>query len=369
MYQAIFALLTAVGAWLAWRSNPLYSTKATLRFVAGVGATIAAFVAAIVAVTDAVQNRPMIAQAAALAATVLVGTLAFIWVIIVLSSRRIPPLPAGAKPVYLHRAKVGWWARRLVIALVAFGIAAAVLPGDARIIVSMLGGLLAFLGVVMLFGGYIAADRMDKCLAAMEADPWIHWRYAPAQWQAWSDAETDRLANAPAQWIWRRDWKRSLWPVAAIVGGVLIFDPGGWQWKAGYLSALLLLGIIIVEVSNWSARNAPRRMRAFLMGAAPESYFGSSGVYSDGVLTEWLTVSNYLLEATIDERTPRSVALLFEVIRANSTPLRVKRYVLMPAQPDDDLARLQQLLSAACPSANVALTTLAPGGTRTAVAS
>ena len=99
------------------------------------------------------------------------------------------------------------------------------------------------------------------------------------------------------------------------------------------------------------------------MGSAPESYFGASGVFSDGLYTEWLTVGNYLLEATIDERSPRSVALRFEVIQANALPLHVTRYVLMPPQPDADLARLQQLLSARCPSANVALTTSAPEAT------
>lgn len=357
MLQAIFALLTAVSIWAAWRSNPLYSTKATVRFVAGVGATTMAYVAAIIAVAEAVSKLSTAVAAAALAAVVLVGTLALIWTIIALSSPRVPPLPAGGKPVYLHRAKIGRWVPQVVIALLAVGIAAAVLRGDAQIAVSAFGGLLAFLAVTMLCGGYISADRMDKCLAVMEAGPWIHWRYTPEQWQSWSNAETDRLANAPPNWIWRRDWKRLSWVVVPTVIAVFVFDPGGWQWKAGYLAALLVLGIVILEVSNWSARNAPRRLRAFLMRATPESYFGSAGVLSDGVFTEWLTVSNYLLEATIDERAPRSVALRFEVIQASGLPLQVTRYVLMPAQPEDDLARLEQLLTAACTSANVVLTT------------
>jgi hypothetical protein len=238
------------------------------------------------------------------------------------------------------------------------------LRGDLQILVASFGGFTAFIGSTLLFAGYIAAVRMDKSLAVLEAEPWLHWCYTAAEWRAWSDAETERLANAPPQFVWRRDWKRTLWMVVPTVVLVLIVQPGGWAWKFGYLAALLVLFVVIIEGANWGAKNAPRRLHAFLMGAAPESYFGASGVFADGVFTEWLTVSNYLLEATIDERSPRSVALRFEVIQANALPLHVTHYVLMPPQPDADLARLQKLLSARCPSSNVALTTVAPESAR-----
>ena len=369
MLQAVFAVLTAVGVWVAWRANPLYSTKWTLRFVGVVGLTTIAFVGAIVAIAELVQGRPVVVEAAALAAAVLAGTLALIWVIIAFTSPQVPPLPVGAKPVYVHRAEVRPWARRFVIALVAFGVAAFVLRGDAQLLVSSLGGLLAFLAIVMLFAGYVAAGRMDKRLATMEVAPWVYWQYTPAEWQSWTRAETDRMGEMPPQWIWRRDWKRLLWPMLAVALGVTVFDPGGSQWKAAYVVAVLLLWIVIIEASNRSAGSASRRLRALLSRTKPESYFGASGVFSDGIYTEWLTVSNYLLEATIDERAPRSVALRFEVIEANAVPSQSTRYVLIPAQSENDLARLQQLLSEACPSANVALTTGAPAATAAIVAS
>jgi hypothetical protein len=357
MLQVAFALLMAVGVWAAWRGNPLYSTKSTLRFVAVVGAMALTVVAAVVAVADAAPKLPTAVAVAAIGAIAFFGMLLLIWTIMVLTSPRVPPLPPGAQAVYLHRAKVGRWARRLVIALVGFGIGAAVLRGDLQILVAAFGGLTAFLGMTMLFAGYIAADRMDKSLAAMEADPWVHWSYSPAQWQAWSAAETERLASAPPQFVWRRDWKRSLWVVVPTIALVSIFDPGDWLWKAGYLCALLVLGIVIIEGSNWSVKNAPHRLRALLMSATPESYLGSAGVFSDGTYTEWLTVSNYLIEATIDERAPRSVVLRFEVIQANGLAVQATRHVLIPDRPGEDLARLQQLLSARCPSANVSLMT------------
>jgi hypothetical protein len=40
------------------------------------------------------------------------------------------------------------------------------------------------------------------------------------------------------------------------------------------------------------------------MEANPEAWFGRDGVFCDGVFTQWLSVSVYLVSAAIDQRQP-----------------------------------------------------------------
>jgi hypothetical protein len=52
VYLVIFALLSAVGAWIAWRRNPLYSTRSTLRSASVVLLAIAAVIGVIAAAVN-----------------------------------------------------------------------------------------------------------------------------------------------------------------------------------------------------------------------------------------------------------------------------------------------------------------------------
>jgi hypothetical protein len=52
MIVALFVALSAFGAWTAWRRNPLYSTRSTLRSAAFVLLAIAAVIGIIVAAVD-----------------------------------------------------------------------------------------------------------------------------------------------------------------------------------------------------------------------------------------------------------------------------------------------------------------------------
>jgi len=177
-------------------------------------------------------------------------------------------------------------------------------------------------------------------------------------------AEVARLRATPPGWIWSRDWRRLIIPAVAIIGGVYLFDPGSLAWKSAYLGGLFVLGFVMVELSNRYAKGGARRLRASLMRATPETYFGAAGVFADGAFTQWITISEYLLEASIDERAPRSLTLRFEMIPPGPTaPYPVCVNVLIPPASDADLARLQELLSGACPSAQVALTPPSPADT------
>jgi hypothetical protein len=364
VYLTLFALLSVVGAWAAWRTHPLYSTQATLRFVAIVGLAIAAVIAAIAGVVKLTENSSPAVVGLSMFGVVLFGTLSLIWIIVALSSAHAPKLSANLEAVRVHRAKLLGWMRNLAYVLLAFGIAALLLPGDLKIVAGVFAAMTAFVGIVMLFAGYIAARGMDLALTSIEADPWLHWRYTPEEWKAWSDAETARLVATPPHWIWRRDWRRLIVPGVAIIGGVYLFDPGSWLWKSAYLGGLFALGFIMVELSNQYAKGGARRLHTSLMRATPETYFGASGVFADGVFTQWMTISKYLTEASIDERPPQSLTLRFEEIPPGpNPPFPVYVNVLIPPGSDGDLARLQERLSATCPSAGIALRPPLPSGT------
>jgi hypothetical protein len=359
MYLAIFALLSAVGAWAAWRSNPLYSRMATLRFIAAIVLGAAAVVGIILAtLTLTASSSPLVANTT-LALAVLIGTIAFIWIIVAASTPKVPPLPRATTLVRIHREKLVPYARWFVGSMLALGLLAIFVPGDWKIAVGVAAGLLGFLGIVLLFTGYIAALGFDRSLSSVESEPWVHWTYTREQWSAWSDAEVSRLAATPPHWVWRRDWKRIVLPVVAVVGGVYLFDPGSIAFRTGYLCVLFIIMAATVAISNRYGKTAPARLRRLIATATPETYFGPSGIYTEGVFTQWLTVSNYLVEATVDEREPRSLDLFFEQIVPGSYagPIPLHRHVLIPpgASSDIDITRLQGLLSAACPSARVAL--------------
>lgn len=359
MYLAIFSLLSVVGAWAAWRSNPLYSRMATLRFIVAIAVGAAVVVGIILAALNLTAKSSPLVSGTALALAVLVGTIFFIWIILWASTPKAPALQPGTTLVRVNREKLIPYVRWFFGSLLVLGLLAVVVPGDWKIAVGVVAGMLGFLGIILLFSGYIAALGFDRSLSSVESDPWVHWTYAPEQWKAWSDTEVARLVATPPQWVWRRDWKRIILPLVLVVGGVYLFDPGSIAWKTGYLCALFVLMAAMIEISNWYAKAAPARLRRLIASAKPEAYFGSGGIYTEGTYTEWLNVSNYLVEATIDEREPRSIDLFFEkaVPGAYTGPIAVHRHVLIPpgAASDNDITRLQGLLSAACPSASVSL--------------
>jgi hypothetical protein len=359
MYMAIFCLVSVVGAWVAWRSNPLYSRMATLRYIAAIVVGAALVVGIIISTLALTAKSSPIVANTALALAVLFGTIAFIWIIEAVSMPKVPPLLPATKIVRVHRAKLVpfvWW---FVGSLAVLALLAIVVPGDWKIAVGVVAGLLAFLGIVLLFTGYIAALGFDRSLSSVESEPWVHWTYTPEQWKAWTDAEVARLIATPPHWVWARDWKRIVLPVVLVVGGVYLFDPGSIAWRTGYLCVLFLFMAATIAISNRYGKAAPARLRRLLASASPESYFGSSGIYTEGTYTQWLTVSNYLIEATLDEREPRSLDFVFEKVISGgySGPISVHRHVLIPpgAASEIDITRLQGLLSAACPSARVAL--------------
>jgi hypothetical protein len=56
-------------------------------------------------------------------------------------------------------------------------------------------------------------------------------------------------------------------------------------------------------------QRASERLRANLLRCAPEGYFGQDGVFANGLFTTWFSANIYLISATVDESTPRSLHL------------------------------------------------------------
>jgi hypothetical protein len=356
VYIAFFTLFMAACAWGAWHNNPMYSNRTTIRYIVVITLAVAALMGAVIGTVQLVGSGPPPIAFGSLATVFLAGTIAMIWLIVKLSTPTAAALPPGTPLVRVHRGALTPWLRRFAWTLLVLAILAVALPGNGKVFVYAVGGFVVFLGIVMLFTAYIVALEADRSLTSVEMDPWVHWRYSPAQWKAWTDAEVDRAAATPAPWIWSRDWKRLAIPLLVITVGVYISEPQAWLWDTGYTVFVWVLFIALIALANRNGAALARRVRRLLSNAAPESYFGAAGVFSDGVYTQWQTVGNYLLEATMDERQPRSISLVFEKIgvgAAASAPVR--QSVPVPADANGDITRLQAALSARCPTAQIAL--------------
>jgi hypothetical protein len=115
----------------------------------------------------------------------------------------------------------------------------------------------------------------------------------------------------------------------------------------------------LAEASTRDFKRAPEKLRATLLEAVPEAYFGRDGVFCDGVYTTWLSLNVYLTSASIDERQPRSLVFHFDKIVPNpyagNPIIPIQQSVLIPQDAESDIARLRQELTARCPKARILL--------------
>ena len=165
--------------------------------------------------------------------------------------------------------------------------------------------------------------------------------------------------RTPPTFVLARNWHRLLWPFGAIAVGVYVFCPGGWQWKTVYIVGVCGAILAMALLAGRGGAPGADKLRARLLRASPEAYFGRDGIFCDGVFTPWLNVSTYLVSATFDERQPRSAMFNFE--RSVPNPygptqiIPIHQAVLIPAGGESDLPRLQQELTARCPRAQIHL--------------
>jgi hypothetical protein len=367
MITAALALFGAFGAWLAWKRNPMYSAASSARILGVVVVSIAVLVLVVVGAVNLTENRSAPVVIGTMLTVVVLGTFAMIFVIQSVSTpkeaRLATALPASATIVQVHRQKVYHWAKYLGGLVAIFAVLGIVLPGSAKFIALSFGGMALLLAVILLPVAYVNARHFDRSLTALELDPWIHWKYSPAQWNEWVNAQVERMKTKPSTFILKRDWHKFAWPFVIIAGGVIIFSPGSLLFRVGYV---LIVCCAIVGLAVYSAqeeRRAPERMRAQLMKTVPEVYFGHDGLFCDGVFTTWLSLNVYLMSASIDERPPRSLLFSFEKVQPSpytgNQVSAIQQSVVLPAGMDADVARLQRELSARCPRARVELAAVA----------
>jgi hypothetical protein len=361
--QLVFAIFLMLGAWTAWRRNPMYSARSTLRAAVIILLAIAGLIALIVATVNFTINRSPVVAGGALAAVIIVGALSMIFLIqAVTVPRESKPaaLPHSVKLVTTNRRKIYTWLKVFAILIGVFALGG-LIPGAARYISLTLGGFTLLLAIILLPVLYVTSRGFDQSLTELELNPWVHWLYTAEQWTAWSDIQADRAAATPPTFLLRRDWRRLAWPLIAIVIGVYFFVPGPWLWKTAYILFICAAIVSIAALGGRSASSTSEKLRAKLLAASPEAWFGRDGVFCDGVFTPWLNVSTYLLAAEIDQRQPRSLLFRFERSVPNpygpTQAIPIHQSVLIPASANSnaDLIRLQHELTARCPKASIAL--------------
>jgi hypothetical protein len=359
--QLIFAIGLMFSAWAAWRRNPLYSKRATLRAAVVVLLAIAGAIVLIIAVVNLTAGASPVVFGCVMAVTIIVATLGLIFIIQAVSvpkESKPAALPHSVKLVTTNRRKIYTWLKVLAILVVIFALGA-LIPGPTRYVSLTLGGMTLFLAIIMLPILYVTSRSLDQSLTDTELNPWVHWHYTPEQWQQWSAIQADRLRATPPTFTLKRDWRRFLFPFAIIIGGVAIFSPGSWMFKSVYLGVVCVAILALAVLSGRGGAHSADKLRTHLQQASPEAYFGHDGTFCDGVFTPWLSVNIYLLSAEIDQRQPRSLNLHFERSVPNpygtNQVIPIHQSVLIPANADSDIARLQRELTARCPKANIAL--------------
>lgn len=341
----------------------MYSAASSVRTLVIVALMMVGLVLAIIGVTNLIKDRSATVGFAAMMGVVVVGSLAMIFAIQAVSTPKeaklVTALPPAAKLSHFNRQKVYRWAKILagiVAVCAAWGV---LIPEPFKYVGVSLGGIILLLMVILLPVGYFNARNFDRSLTALQYDPWVHWRYPPAEWLAWSNIQSDRANAAPATFIWKRDWQKLAWPFAAIAIGVMFFSPGPTWAKALYV--LFVCGAI-AALATWSARDAgraPARLRAKLLASAPEAYFGHDGLFCDSAYITWLSLDVYLTSASVDERPPRSLLFNFEKVipspYSGNSIVVVHQSVLIPPNAEADIARLQRELATRCPKARITL--------------
>jgi hypothetical protein len=361
MYGAMLGIVMSVGGWLAWRRHPVYSQTATWRVFGEVLLLIIASICIIAVTVNLIQGRPFAVQAGALLGVIVCVTLGMIFAITAITTPKSAllntVLPADVPVINLRRRGVVHWLRVTAV-FTALCAAACALPGNARYIAATVLLMDVLIASILLPTAWFMARRFDRAATALTLHPWLHWRYSPEEWQAWSAIRVERLAAQPAAFELERDWRRVLLISGAILSGSFIFMTGSWGLRIGWAALCIALVLGVVEFAAWHARRAPDKLRTLLKRVAPDVWFGDDGLLCDDRLMTWLGADVYLASAALDERAPRSLSMKFEKIVPNpyGSPqtVEITQSVLIPAGAGaGDLLALRKALAERCPRATL----------------
>ena len=351
----IFAILTIVGAWTAWRRSPLYSVKITLKIV-GVFLLI---VAAIVGVSMAILHGPIRHSPAAQAILAVVVVIAIATgatgILIRITDAHVAQLPPSVQLVTIHRRKVHRWIWRTVVYELINAGAAVFLPSSWKWLPLFFGGFVLLLCGPMLMGFYMRARRLDLGMSVVIAGPWVHWQYTPAQWESWAKSQLAWERSKEGNLTWRASFVL-LSICAALFGLGALFSGASFRESVAIFGGLLAFVMLLLIGANWFGRTDFERRYRRLLAAPPEAYFGDEGLFCNGEYSPWILSGKYLLEATAASDAPARLVLIFQSFNG-STSVRVAQRVLIPEGRWPDVALLQQKLQARCPKAFIHMVT------------
>jgi hypothetical protein len=358
----IFALMSIAGAWAAWHRNPAYAGQSGLRALGSIVGFVAAAALVVAVTVHFMQPLSEALQFVIMGLLVIGLTLGLVFSIqaatIPKASRLATSLPTSTRILTVHRDHLYRWAKYVLGFLAVCG-AGLLIPGTTRYVLAALGGIALLLASVSLPLLYMNARKMDRALTGLELDPWIHWQYSAAQWQAWSEVLAERIVAVPSFSL-KRSWRRLFWPFAAMGAGLMIFSPLTLLENALYTVAIWGFMLALLESNVWFDHLASTRIQQKLHDARPEVFIGRDGLYCNGRFLTWLGADYYLTDASIDVRPPRSILFRFEKLVPNPYgPLQtivLSQCVLIPDGTDVGVARLSHELTARCPKARISLT-------------
>jgi hypothetical protein len=365
MLMACIALLSAGGAWMTWRRNPLYETRSAFKSLVIVLLSIAGVVAVIMGAVNFSMGKSPVVFGVTMAAVILFGAFSLIFVIQTVTvpkeAKLETALPPSAILVHVHRQKVYKWIKFLSILIVSLGILGFLLPGKFSFAAFGIAVFTFFIALIMMPIYYVTSRNFDRSLTALQLNPWVHWRYSEEQWKQWIEIRVQRAQSSPPpKFIFKRDWRKLVMPFGIIAGGVLIFGPGALLYRTLYVAGVcgLILGLVLL--ASRDSRHIPERLRKTLQKSPKQAYFGHDGVFCDGVFTTWLSMNVYLMSAAIDQREPRSLLFVFEKVVPNpytgNQLIPIEQRVLIPHGAEDDVVRLRRELAARCSKARISLT-------------
>ncbi len=314
IFLALFILGTVLSGWTAWRRSPRYSARATWLCAGAMLVTMA--VVGGVAAWVVPSLLPAITWMAIplLIAFILLAVIGISAFILRATDGPMAKVPSSAPLVDLHRRKFHRIAKGIGIAVLL--LAALDIYPPIRPVGSMFAGLLAICAVPALFGLRHKALRNDRGVSALMANPWVHWQYAQAEWEALANIQFPKQAK-PAF-----SWKRNC-------GAGLLF------WV------------------NWPVRNAAQAKRRRMIAAPARAWFGPDGLLIGDDYTPWSLSGTYLLGAGVRSDPPARLVLRFYVYGGRGA--NVDKSVPLPEGAGHELELLQHNLHQICPRAKIAV--------------
>ncbi len=349
----LFAFLTIIGAFSAWRNSPLYSLKTTLKLVGGfllIVAVVALTAWAIV--SGSMIHSPVVQGIAGFIAMMVVTCGASIFIVRITDSH-VAQLPPSARLVSFNRHKVYRWIWRLMAFVLINTAAALVLPDSLKWLPIALGGFVLLFCGPMVSISLMMARRNDKGMTAVIANPWAHWQYTPEKWAQWATNQRVWEEAKEGPWSWKGVSLMVLFCIGLFALGAL-FTGESLQENViivGGLTGFILLLVLVAYC--FKSTNFDRRYRR-LLAASPETWFGDEGLFCNGTYTPWVLSGRYLIKATTAMDDPARLSLIFQSFNGSSS-MQITQRIPIPDGRASDLPLLEQKLKSRCPTASVHL--------------